>query len=173
MCSHATRQKRIFQELPIFPVSGECAEGFQMGDEDSSCTPINQCLTDNHSCHSNATCHFLGPGSFQCECNHGFAGNGTHCYRKSCSIFFLEVLTFILIFQLFAKPAVKMEAFAMVLTIVPVLRALKALNAKMTLTNVLLDPVFINVQRTPFVSINLDGITANVGRDFELTRIRW
>ena len=82
-------------------------------------------------------------------------------------------LTFILIFQLFAKPAVKMEAFAMVLTIVPVLRALKALNAKMTLTNVLLDPVFINVQRTPFVSINLDGITANVGRDFELTRIRW
>ena len=45
----------------------------------------------------------------------------------------------------------------MVLTIVPVLRALKALNAKLTLTNVRLDLVFINVPLIPFVSINLDG----------------
>ena len=50
-----------------------------------------------------------------------------------------------------------MEAFVMVLTIVPVLRALKALNAKLTLTNVRLDLVFINVPLIPFVSINLDG----------------
>ena len=69
-----------------FCVAGECAEGFQMGDEDSSCTPINQCLLNTSPCHSNATCNFLGPGTFQCICNQGFAGNGTHCYRKSILI---------------------------------------------------------------------------------------
>ena len=80
----------------------------------------------------------------------------------------------------------------MVLTIVPVLRALKALNAKLTLTNVRLDLVFINVPLIPFVSINLDGnfsnvknfrkffkdssylgIIVNVARDSELTKIQW
>ena len=79
----------------------------------------------------------------------------------------------------------------MVLTIVPVLRALKALNAKLTLTNVRLDLVFINVPLIPFVSINLDGnfynvknfrkfswffylgIIVNVVRDSELTKIQW
>ena len=80
--SMQARQKRMHFEMPIF-VAGECAEGFQMGDEDSSCTPINQCLLNTSPCHSNATCNFLGPGTFQCICNQGFAGNGTHCYRKS------------------------------------------------------------------------------------------
>ena len=155
--SMQARQKRMHFEMPIF-VAGECAEGFQMGDEDSSCTPINQCLLNTSPCHSNATCNFLGPGTFQCICNQGFAGNGTHCYRKSFkNDFCCQVKRYFSTFQLFAKPAVKMEAFVMVLTIVPVLRALKALNAKLTLTNVLLDLVFINVPLIPFVSINLDG----------------
>ena len=51
----------------------------------------------------------------------------------------------------------KMEAFVMVLTIVPVLRGSKANSAKSTLTNVLSDLVFINVPQIPFVSINQDG----------------
>ena len=84
-----------------FCVAGECAEGFQMGDEDSSCTPINQCLLNTSPCHSNATCNFLGPGTFQCICNQGFAGNGTHCYRKSILIQSI-VTRYIKIVQLFS-----------------------------------------------------------------------
>ena len=47
----------------------------------------NEC--DDKPCHSNATC-LNKIGSFNCSCNKGFEGNGTHCdgeynLRTSCN----------------------------------------------------------------------------------------
>ncbi|RDD42651.1 Fibrillin-1 [Trichoplax sp. H2] len=39
---------------------------------------INECNTRTHNCHVNASCHDT-QGSFRCNCNDGFHGNGTSC----------------------------------------------------------------------------------------------
>ena len=40
---------------------------------------VNECVTS--PCHSNATCEDT-IGSYSCECNQGFSGNGTTCSSK-------------------------------------------------------------------------------------------
>ena len=42
------------------------------------CTDIDECTTGQDSCHSNATCS-NNVGSYSCQCNSGFSGNGTVC----------------------------------------------------------------------------------------------
>ena len=39
---------------------------------------INECNTGSHNCHQTATC-MNNVGSFTCQCNTGFMGNGTIC----------------------------------------------------------------------------------------------
>ena len=39
---------------------------------------INECLIGNHNCHPDATCSNTN-GSFNCNCVHGFSGNGSFC----------------------------------------------------------------------------------------------
>ena len=39
---------------------------------------INECDLDLDNCDENAACTNTD-GSFTCECNHGFSGNGTLC----------------------------------------------------------------------------------------------
>ena len=40
------------------------------------CSDINEC--DITPCHQQATCN-NSPGTYSCECNNGFSGNGTYC----------------------------------------------------------------------------------------------
>ena len=39
---------------------------------------IDECNLTIHNCDINAVCTD-SVGSFECECNHGYSGNGTHC----------------------------------------------------------------------------------------------
>ena len=45
-------------------------------------TDINEC-EQNHTCDINAQCNNT-VGDFECRCNDGFMGNGTHCDGKLC-----------------------------------------------------------------------------------------
>ena len=47
-----------------------------------SSTDINECKQGGHNCDMNATCDNT-VGSFECRCNDGFTGNGTHCDGKT------------------------------------------------------------------------------------------
>ena len=42
---------------------------------------IDECELDIDNCHVNATCTDV-IGSFECECNSGFEGNGVNCMSK-------------------------------------------------------------------------------------------
>ena len=42
------------------------------------CVDINECLTNNGGCHTNATCTNT-QGSRMCQCNSGYSGNGVQC----------------------------------------------------------------------------------------------
>ena len=41
-------------------------------------TDINECIVDTNNCDVNAAC-INTVGSFLCECNPGFSGDGTSC----------------------------------------------------------------------------------------------
>jgi len=43
---------------------------------------INECLKSNGGCDVQATC-FNTIGSFSCECNNGYQGNGLNCTGNS------------------------------------------------------------------------------------------
>ena len=45
------------------------------------CIDVNECNESPSPCHSDATCTNTA-GSYICECQHGFIGNGTHCTGK-------------------------------------------------------------------------------------------
>lgn len=61
---------------------------------------INECTTNTDNCDSNATCDNT-QGSFNCVCNNGFRGNGTHCdgnNNQSCqSLLSFPYLLFMLL----------------------------------------------------------------------------
>ena len=40
---------------------------------------VNECTNGTHNCDNNASCQ-NSVGSFNCSCNHGYAGNGTTCF---------------------------------------------------------------------------------------------
>ena len=44
----------------------------------SSFSDINECQSEFHNCHSDATCSNL-MGSFTCSCNPGYSGDGQSC----------------------------------------------------------------------------------------------
>ena len=39
---------------------------------------IHECLRNEHNCHEDASCNNT-KGSWDCFCNRGYEGNGTHC----------------------------------------------------------------------------------------------
>ncbi len=47
----------------------------------SFCLDLSVCGTGNQTCHVNATCTDTDEG-YTCECNPGFAGNGTYCFGR-------------------------------------------------------------------------------------------
>ena len=47
---------------------------------------VDECLADPYPCHGNASCTNTD-GSFECECNSGFDGNGNVCSGNYWSLF--------------------------------------------------------------------------------------
>ena len=39
---------------------------------------IDECVTNDDDCHADAAC-INTKGAWECFCNQGYAGNGTHC----------------------------------------------------------------------------------------------
>ncbi|MEO1339510.1 MAG: calcium-binding EGF-like domain-containing protein, partial [Myxococcota bacterium] len=58
------------------PTGGTCDPGFES--VSGSCQDIDECTTTSVGCDVNATC-VNQPGSFACQCNDGFMGDGTTC----------------------------------------------------------------------------------------------
>ena len=50
---------------------------------------INECVTGDHNCHDNATC-INNAGSYTCQCDSGYHGNGTSCNGICCYICYLS-----------------------------------------------------------------------------------
>ena len=48
----------------------------------------DECLGASHDCHSNATC-VNTDGSFECECNSMFSGDGRNCTSKLGHVLFV------------------------------------------------------------------------------------
>ena len=42
---------------------------------------VDECTNGTHNCHNNANCTNVN-GSFSCNCNPGYKGNGTYCQGK-------------------------------------------------------------------------------------------
>ena len=59
---------------------------------------IDECAMNHTYCHMNATCYNKN-GSFECICNNGTVGNGTHCgmYVFFNNVFLIDI--FLLQFQ--------------------------------------------------------------------------
>ena len=59
-----------------------CKAGFVDGFNDT-CIDIDECLPHANTCHDQADC-INSPGSYSCECQIGFHGNGTICVEGDC-----------------------------------------------------------------------------------------
>lgn len=46
-----------------------------------NCLEIDECAVGEHKCDENASC-LNTQGSYQCQCNEGFTGDGFNCERK-------------------------------------------------------------------------------------------
>ncbi|XP_071121963.1 uncharacterized protein [Mytilus edulis] len=57
---------------------GYCNEGYE-GVSTHFCYSTNYCDTGQHDCHTSATCVYLRPTEYRCECPVGYAGNGKQC----------------------------------------------------------------------------------------------
>ena len=69
----------------ISPTSNECQcrEGLSMNTELDFCEDVDECLLD-HGCGQNSTC-VNKKGSFKCDCNSGYIGDGESCEAGSCT----------------------------------------------------------------------------------------
>ena len=68
-----------------------CKEGFQLtvkgkrycnqtwSSSSADCEEYDYCLLGRHNCKVSATCVSTGRRQYACQCNQGYAGNGTHC----------------------------------------------------------------------------------------------
>ena len=59
----------------------------------------NPCDTDMRLCGDNAMC-MGSDGSYTCTCMIGYSGNGTYCYGKRSSLFYVVVHTYELSFSM-------------------------------------------------------------------------
>ncbi|XP_071850679.1 uncharacterized protein [Apostichopus japonicus] len=57
---------------------GTCPEGY-LGNGVTGCIASDYCDLGTNSCHENATCIYTGAGTYTCQCNHYFAGDGQFC----------------------------------------------------------------------------------------------
>ncbi|MGH0147096.1 UNVERIFIED_CONTAM: hypothetical protein FKN15_021979 [Acipenser sinensis] len=57
----------------------QCKEGFENLVPGIGCSLIDICKTNN-PCSKNANCSTIDPGTTECTCNKGYAGNGKICY---------------------------------------------------------------------------------------------
>ena len=75
------------------PSLGSCMEGSYSAAKGQcdlqweyfTCPDIDECRLGLDKCHHNATCINL-PGSYDCQCNHGFKGNGHDYCNKTCTL---------------------------------------------------------------------------------------
>ena len=49
----------------------------------ATCPDIDECALNLHDCHTNATCINV-PGSYKCQCNKGYIGNGRDTCTRTC-----------------------------------------------------------------------------------------
>jgi len=56
-----------------------CESGFAFDSTNTTCLPIDLCLTGDHGCHADATCSPASPGHHLCRCKPGFKGDGYSC----------------------------------------------------------------------------------------------
>ena len=61
----------------------QCNEGFSYNTVNEFCEDVDECLLD-HDCGQNSTCVNI-KGSFTCNCNSGFIGDGKTCVEGVCS----------------------------------------------------------------------------------------
>ncbi|XP_041371516.1 uncharacterized protein LOC121385046 [Gigantopelta aegis] len=61
-----------------------CKDGYS-GDPAAGCQDVDECVEKQDNCDDNAICTNT-PGSFECKCNNGFAGDGVSCRAlpKTC-----------------------------------------------------------------------------------------
>ncbi|VDI75919.1 thrombospondin 2/3/4/5 [Mytilus galloprovincialis] len=57
---------------------GFCSEGYA-GIPSINCYSSNYCQTGQHTCSQYASCIYLGPGEYSCECDIGYTGTGKYC----------------------------------------------------------------------------------------------
>ncbi|KAK3582849.1 hypothetical protein CHS0354_039999 [Potamilus streckersoni] len=62
---------------------GVCEPGYIWDSVKTICLPGNFCALGAWTCDKSATCVYIAPGKYRCECNAGYAGNGKLCYMDS------------------------------------------------------------------------------------------
>ena len=60
----------------------ECKAGF-FRNEAGSCADVDECSAQEKNCHPKANCENTS-GSYQCNCNQGYYGNGEVCLKGQC-----------------------------------------------------------------------------------------
>ena len=54
-----------------------CLPGYRLVNN-TICTDVDECMERSDTCHANATCINM-IGSFSCDCNSGYTGDGRNC----------------------------------------------------------------------------------------------
>ena len=62
----------------------ECPVGYAISPATGHCEDTNECVVNNHMCHSNADCSNTD-GSYVCTCHNNYIGNGLYCH-PNCTV---------------------------------------------------------------------------------------